>query len=510
MYWSHVHRFSQGVLCAFLLLGLSSCDEQATDAKCEKDGADADIQDIDVQDIPLTVKTTYGPVKGTVGDSSRVFRAIRYAAPPVGPLRFAAPRPPERWKQAPEPVSTACPQYLDDGSFFGTEDCLILDVWTPVHAPARSLPVMVWIHGGGYTAGSGYMTDALLPSRDVVLVAINYRLGALGFLAHPALTAEGGGTSGNYGIEDQRMALEWVRDNISAFGGDPKVVTIFGESAGGSAVGAHLWSERSAGLFHRAIMQSGIGFIDGKRTLAQSESQGERFAAAVSCDTSPSVLECLRALPVEKVLGVVGSYRPSFDGVVFERTSVEKLADGSFNRVPTIIGSNTLEGLGFLSEQSELTAEGYVSYLKSSSSYADHADEILSVYPAANFATPQLALAAVMGNARFNCPARRAVRALSQAGVDAYLYLFGQGYAFHAADLDYIFGIGAWPSDQKVSSAMKDYWTQFAKTGDPNINRQPKWPRYQIDTDPYLYIADPIVEGSQLLRQECDFWDSLE
>ncbi len=330
-------RMAFGVALSVLVsLGCTSCSSDEASLECNGNGQDIDAgvgedggigeadagtgDNYDIDGIPLLVETQSGPVRGLAADSSRVFRAIRYAAPPVGPLRFAAPQPPEPWEQAPEPELNACPQRGVEG-LIGAEDCLMLEVWTPLHETATPLPVMVWIHGGGYTAGSGYLTDGMLPTREVVLVSINYRLGPLGFLAHPDLSAEGGGTSGNYGIQDQQLALQWVQDNVSAFGGDPEQVTIFGESAGGSAVGAHIWSSRSTGLFHRAIMQSGTGFRRQPRTLDDAEAQGERLVEALSCDADVSAVECLREVPLETLFNAlsVASWRPSFDGVVFER-----------------------------------------------------------------------------------------------------------------------------------------------------------------------------------------------
>ena len=496
-------------LFALISMALVSCDADADgyDNKCSKENASAQGT---TDEVPLLVQTRYGPVRGMTADSSRVFRGIRYAAAPVGPLRFAAPQPPEPWKEAPEPMPTACPQYDFDvmDSLFGTEDCLTLDVWTPLYKSARQLPVMVWIHGGGFTSGSGYLYDALLPTRDVVVVAINYRLGPLGFLAHPDLTAEGGGTSGNYEIQDQQLALQWVRDNISAFGGDPKIVTIFGESAGGASVGAHLVSVRSKGLFHRAIMESGTMIGRQSSTLAQAEAQGVLFAQAVSCHTAPSVTECLRQLPVESVLNALpaASFRPSVDGIVFERPALETISDGSYNRVPTMLGSNSDEALASLEDRTNMTEDQYVAYINDS--YSAYSKEILSTYPVAKHGTAQLALAAVLGNRSFNCPARRTARALAQAGSDVYLYYFAQGIAYHAAELSYLFGVGLSPSEQKVSSAMKDYWTEFAKKGDPNVSTQPDWPRYQMDTEESVTIADPISVNARLLAEECDMWDS--
>jgi para-nitrobenzyl esterase len=468
---------------------------------------------------PARIETQYGPVLGVSADSSRVFRSIPYARAPVGALRFASPEPPEPWQEPPAGEPVACPQLGAEGALVGTEDCLQLDVWTPLQARSRPLPAMVWIHGGGFTAGSGYLADALLPARDVLVVAINYRLGALGFLAHPALNEESAGSSGNYAIEDQRFALEWVRDNIAAFGGDPARVTIFGESAGGSAVCAHLWSPRSAGLFHRAILQSGALCGRQSRTLAQGEAQGERLAEAVGCSGAPDVADCLRALDPAVLLSALqvrtptsegAVWGPVVDGQVFERDLPQALAEGDFNRVPTIVGSNAQEGLGFLPGLEALTAEEYAERVRSSPFYGEHADALLAAYPAADFATPQLALAALIGHRVFNCPARRTARAIAAAGERAYLYLFAQAPAFHAGELAYLFGVGFSPSEQRISAAIKDYWTRFAATGDPNLAALPQWPRYEAEADPHLVIADPIHADSGLLGRECDVWDQFE
>lgn len=488
----------RSTLAVFLILGLSSCSEDET-----KD-------DEPVESITLQIQTVYGPVRGMVSDSSRVFRGIPYAAAPVGPLRFAPPQSPEPWEKPLPAEPTLCPQLGLDGVIYGDEDCLTLDLWTPLKSPTSPLPVMVWIHGGGFVMGSGYLADAMLPTRNVVIVAINYRLGVLGFLAHPEFTKEGDGTSGNYGFEDQIFALEWVRDNVSAFGGDPDQVTIFGESAGGSAVGSHLGSWRSAGLFQQAIMQSGNSFGRKKATLSESETQGQHLASAVSCNTDPNVVECLRKLPMEtffevETLQVETSLRPNFDGTIFKCDFLEALEKGDFNQVPVIIGSNMNEGLGFVQDQANITEEQYAAIVKSL--YGEDSSDILSIYPVTKYGTPQLALAALQGHRSFNCSARRGARALSKAGSDVYLYYYSHGLAFHASELELLFGIGALPSDQKVSAAMKDYWTQFARTGDPNGGELPEWPRYDASSDRHLNLADPITVDSLLLHRECDFWD---
>jgi len=502
-------RNLKAALLIFAVLPLVSCSENSCADQPDAAEDSAEGQKV-VQDVPLLVEIAYGPVRGMVADSSRVFRGIRYAAAPVGQLRFAAPQPPDPWSEPPVPEATICPQiYLE--AMIGAEDCLTLDVWAPIQRPERPLPVMVWIHGGGFTSASGYLADAFLSTRGVIVVAINYRLGPLGFLAHPALTEEGNGTSGNYGIEDQRFALEWVRDNIEAFGGDPDNVTIFGESAGGAAVSCHIWSQRSAGLFHRAIMQSGNNFGHGASTLAEAEAQGERLAEAV-CDSDSNVTECLRGLSPNELLdassAVLGfSWRPCFDGVVFEREFSEAVDQGAINLVPTMVGSNMYEGQSFMTEPANLTEAQYVDQVRLQ--YGENADRVLSLYTVSEYLTPQLTLAAIRSHRSFNCTARRAARKLTDAGAEVYLYYFSYGWAFHAAELQLLFGVGALPPDQLVSAALKDYWTQFAKTGDPNGGELPNWPRYQPDSDRHLEITDPIAAGSYLFHEECDLWDTL-
>lgn len=484
----------------------------------EVESRDEDIEDI-IEDGPLQVQTIYGPVLGEVADSSRVFRGVPYAAPPVGPLRFASPQPPDPWDDPPPAESTLCPQMGVDGVIYGDEDCLTLDVWTPLKTSKHPLPVMVWIHGGWYwyLSGSGYLSDAMLPTRDVIVVAINYRLGLFGFFAHPDLTEEGGGTSGNYGFEDQIFALEWVQDNVSAFGGDPEQVTIFGGSSGGRSVGSHLGSPNSAGLFHRAIMQSGNGFESNKLPLTQVEAQGQRLADAVSCSTEPNVAECLRRLPMERffdisLLADSVFAGPNLDGVIFERDLAEMVEAGDFNQVPVIIGSNMYEALQFFTDMSliigsdlnALTEEQYEAFV--GLLVGEDADEVLSLYPMSDYGTSLLALTVSLSNRFFTCPARRAARLLTEAGSDVYLYHFNQGWALHGDELRFLFGIGALPSDQLVSSAMKDYWTTFAKNGDPNRGGYPPWPRYEESTDQHLALTDPVGAGSHLFKEECDFW----
>jgi para-nitrobenzyl esterase len=504
---------------AALLLALCACSGDDDGAAAAGAMRDAMVAPPDAGLDPFLVQTRDGPVRGMALGGERVFRGIPYAAPPLGPLRFAAPRPPDPWQEPPPGQPTMCPQFDAETNVVGTEDCLTLDVWTPLAAAREPLPVMVWIHGGGFTGGSGFLSDAMLPARDVIVVAINYRLGPLGFLGHPALSAEGGGTSGNYAIEDQRLALEWVRDNAEAFGGDPQRVTIFGESAGGSAVCAQLWSPRSAGLFHRAIIESGALCGRASRTLADAEAQGERLAAALGCDDADSAPECLRAIPAADLIGTLAArtllddgavWGPVVDGQNFERALPDALAAGDFNQVPTIVGANLNEGYGFLVGLESLTADEYAERVRTSPFFGAHADELLELYPASDFATPQLALAALVGHRVFNCPARRTARAIAATGTVAYEYLFAHGASLHAEELLYLFGAGQTESNQYVAEAMKDYWTRFAATGDPNGGEAVPWPRYEASEDAILTLGDPVMPAERVLERECDVWDEFE
>ncbi len=296
------------------------------------------------------VTTDSGPVEGLVTTAMTEFLGIPFAAPPTGDLRWQPPQPPTPWTTPRDATvfGNHCPQAFSPfGLETDTEDCLVLNVYVPVHRgfPAdarRHRPVMVWIHGGAFSVGESDVYDpARLVAQDVTVVTINYRLGALGFLAHPALTAESpDGISGNYGLLDQQAALRWVQRNIASFGGSPHRVTIFGESAGGFSVHAHLASPLAAGLFQRAIVESGAFFT--QPTLAAAEPTGTAFAIAVGC--SDQTAACLRAAPVDQILANWGtglsSTTPVIDGVVLPQPLRNAFARGEFNRVPIIEGSN--------------------------------------------------------------------------------------------------------------------------------------------------------------------------
>ena len=345
-----------------------------------------------------------GEVQGEIDGGSRRFLGIPFAAPPLGALRWRPPQPAVPWDGVlvADHMSKPCAQ-LDaiTTPASDNEDCLYLNVWAPDPAPSAPLPVMVWFHGGGNTSGSTadlvplgvgglfYNGRALAESRGVLVVTANYRLNVFGFLSHPLLAAEDASTpySGNQALLDQHAALEWVRDNIAAFGGDPHNVTIFGESAGSFDVCYHVASPLSRGLFHRAISESG-GCTTRQTTLAEAQQQTEALIDAVGCRQAADVLACLRELPVSTLLANSGGFGPIVDGRFLPDQTRTLYDAGDIAKVPYILGSNSDEGTLFLLGMTLPQTEAeYLAAL--ASRYGSRADEIAAVYPVANFATPR-------------------------------------------------------------------------------------------------------------------------
>jgi para-nitrobenzyl esterase len=370
--------------------------------------------------------------------------------------------------------------------------------------------------------------------QGVVVVTINYRLGLLGFLAHPALSAESSyAGSGNYGIMDQEAALRWVQRNILFFGGDPRNVTIFGESAGGLSVHTHLASPQSAGLFDQAIVQSGAYALT-QAPLAAAEAAGTGYATAAGCPDQSAA--CLRALPVGTLLGVQGGggFVPNLDGHVLPQTVRAALASGDFNRVPVLEGTTHDEWRLFvgLTElvAGPLTAAGYPAAIASTLFISLPAATGIAnfVYPLAAYPSPSVALGAVGTDAIFACPGRTSLGLLSQ-WVPAFAYEFNdpnapQNFlpplsfptgASHASELQYLFDTdppipspGLTPDQQALAESMVEYWTSFAKRGDPNHPQQPAWPGYDTASDTYLSLAPAAVQTTAgfATDHKCGFW----
>jgi para-nitrobenzyl esterase len=472
------------------------------------------------------------------------FRGIPYAAAPVGDLRWRPPLEPERWHGVRDATSFGahCPQVATPfGTPSATEDCLFLNVFTPLNTNAgrpHLLPVMFWIHGGGLVVGEsdGYDPSQLV-AQDVVVVTINYRLGELGFLAHSALAAESpNGASGNYGLLDQQAALRWVQRNIRAFGGDPDNVTIFGESAGGLSVHSQLASPPAAGLFHKAIVESGAYSLV-QPSLSTAEAAGAAFAASAGCTDPSAAAACLRSLSVEAILAhqTAGTMVPNLDGFVLPQTIRAAFTAGEFNRVPVIEGSNHDEWRLFVAQTeattgTPLTAAGYIPAIAATLGVpVPVAAAIASVYPLTAYPSPSVALGAVGTDVVFACNARLSSRLLTQY-VPTYQYEFNDPNApmlffssisfptgaYHASELQYIFNIletpvpnpGLAPAQQELSGAMVGYWTRFAHTGDPNANGAPAWPLYGSSSDQFQSLRPPIPAAGTgfAIDHECAFW----
>ncbi len=489
--------------------------------------------------IGTEVAVTGGSVRGVAGDDGlKQYHRIPFAAPPVGERRWAPPADVEPWAgvrdaAAPGP---ACVQQGAQGGFYDAatavesmdEDCLTLSVWTRAQHVGEGRPVMMWIHGGGLTVGTGdAYPGELLTAKGVVLVTINYRLGPFGFLALPELTAESAsGASGNQGLRDQIAALQWVRDNVASFGGDPDNVTIFGESAGSMSVSLLQASPLARGLFHRVIGQSGGSF--GPMTFrdqpspngASAEAFGADFAAALAGEGGETSIEALRALSAEHVLATYLANPADFgalaivDGEVLEDEVAAVFEAGEQADVPVLIGSNADEGTALLPYTGAVFGEGtagFEAYVQAS--FAEVQDEIAQHYPAGDDEQATASWMDLYGDALFTYPMRAWARAMATVPSDAYLYWFTwappiaerERYgAFHAAEIGYVFGnldlFDASPAeaDRALSDQMATIWTQFARTGNPNGEGLPEWPAYTEDNEAYMEFGEDLSAKSGL------------
>lgn len=462
-----------------------------------------------------------GAVEGQTVDAIEVFKGLPYAQPPVGPLRWAPPKPAPPWsgvRKATEfgaacwqPLSPPSSIYADDPPRM-SEDCLSLNIWAP--PKANKAPVLVWIHGGALTTGFGSeptYDGTAMARRGVVVVSINYRLGVLGWLAHPALSAESpDGVSGNYGLLDQIAALKWVKANISAFGGDPANVTIAGESAGGLSVMYLLVAPPARGLFAKAIAESAYMVSTPELKAARfgapsAETSGAQFAAKLGAKD----LAALRALDPKTLTSTPG-FAPfgAVDGKVLPKQLVEAFDRGEQAHVPLLAGFNSgeIRSLRALAPHPPASAQAYEATIRAA--YADLADPFLKLYPPTNL---EESIIATTRDALYGWTAKRLAAKQTAAGQPAYLYLFDHGYpaaddrglhGFHASELPFVFGtIGrlppAWPKppqtagETALSDAMVDYWTSFARTGKPTAAGQPAWPAYDGNRAYMAFRARP-------------------
>jgi para-nitrobenzyl esterase len=490
--------------------------------------------------------TDEGLVRGFKTATTREFLGIPYAAAPVGDLRWRPPRAHAHWRTPLDATQFGdhCSQVASPfGLASATEDCLFLNVFTPRHTQGRAglHPVMVWLHGGALIVGESddYDPTKLIEGGDVIVVTINYRLGALGFLAHPALTAESPDhASGNYGLMDQQAALAWVQRNILFFGGDPSRVTIFGESAGGLSVHAQLASPLATHLYSRAIVESGAYQLT-QPTLAAGEAAGTAFATRAGCPDQSAA--CLRALPVATILANqgngAGAASPVIDGKVLTQSVQSAFAGGTFHRVPIIEGANHDEWRLFVALTNELvsgpvTAAGYPAAIQGTLGIpAALVPLFVTEYPLSDYPSPGLALAALGTDGIFTCNARHVEQLVSQF-VPTFAYEFNDENApelflppvsfsygaAHASEIQYLFDLRATvpapPLDadqERLSQAMISYWTTFARTGQPSSPAEPAWPSYSAASDDMLSLVppEPGVETSFAAAHKCAFWDAL-
>jgi para-nitrobenzyl esterase len=474
---------------------------------------------IGVAQQPARVKTEYGLVQGTSEDGLTVYRGIPFAAPPVGDLRWRAPEPAASWEGVRQATKFAPMPVQRMGNPSGeqrpmSEDCLYLNVWTPAKSASAHIPVLVWIYGGGFNMGStsepNYSGEKLA-QKGVVLVSIAYRVGQLGFLAHPELSAESPHhVSGNYGLLDMIAGLQWVQKNIAAFGGDPGKVTIFGESAGGIAVSMLCASPLAKGLFHGAISQSGGSFGPPRPTLfpgenlkvlADAERSGEVYAKSAGAS---SIAE-LREVPADKLpAGGFGQAMawPIIDGWVIPDDQYKLYEAGHYNDTPILVGYNSDEGASFRPPK---TPEEYITGVKAR--YGPFADRLLKAYPVGTDTVPKTARD-LTRDAAFGWHTWIWAKLQAKTGHSKVFYYYFDrhpdypadspraGYGSpHGMDVAYVFEHldsskpGITKTDLEISDAMSTYWVNFAKYGDPNGPGVPGWPAFN-DAHPEVMYFD--------------------
>lgn len=492
------------------------------------------------------VQTRSGELRGRVYADHEVFSGIPYAGPPVGRLRWRPPEPVRPWRGVRDATrpGPACPQFAGNGTLTGSEDCLYVNVTVPRLTAGGRLPVMVWLPGGGFVQGAGSDYDAtrLATQGHVIVVTVNYRLGALGFLDLPALQAQSA-DSGNYGLADQQAALQWVRGNVAAFGGNPRQVTLAGQSGGAYSVCAQLAAPGSRGLFARAIVQSGPcgnAFV----TARQAQDRGLSAAAQLGCSQPATMMTCLRSKPAaalvplgaEEVFTATGRisdlpWMPVAGTPALPVQPLKALRAGAAARVPLIQGSTADEmrpfvALQFSPASQKITTRAYAATL--SEIFGRRAAAVLSRYPARGYPTPAIALATVLtdwGRKLGSCPVLPADDAAGRHGpVYAYEWAEDSGQTLagmplgapHSGELPYLFD-GSFtqqpppsaPAQLELSRQLIGYWTQFARTGNPNRSGLPPWPRYQAGGPVQALAAGPqgIATTNFATTHQCSFWN---
>lgn len=521
-----LHTLARNMSVSILALSLAACGG----------GADTSTDSTD----PLLVTTAQGPVQGRLSGNTAVFLGVPYAAPPVGSRRWQAPAAPAAR------ASTYAAQQAKSGCML-EEDCLYLNIYKPASATTTSkLPVLMYIHGGGLGAGTPNDFDGsgLANDNGMVVVTMAYRLGALGFFAHPALTAETGGSSGNYGMLDQQAAMAWVRANIQGFGGDPANTTLFGQSAGGYSVYTHLASPLAAGLFDKAVSSSGA-YMRIQPTLATAETFGQTDATKWGCTTGTNteVLACLRALPTATARGgtgpVSGVWTPVIDGKLLNESTTEAFAAGRFNRVPTIVGSNHDEATSAAKNfaASPLTSANWA-FVAASVMKVGKPSDIAAQYSSTDFPVPTRAFTSAYGDHRFFCGMVAEAERIGQWVPSTWSYEFaeqnpaqaipgqdpstspgpelafyGAWGDFHSADLSYWFSqfrtVDQSISNLALSATMRSYLANFARTGNPNEAGLPSWATVPTNSSKVMRFATPLVPDTDAATaHKCPYWNT--
>ncbi len=481
-----------------------------------------------------SVKTQAGTISGKTSDDQvvKIFMGVPFAAPPVGDLRWKAPQPVASWdgvracvtppasamQAPPKPFMCWSKEFMAPESPL-SEDCLYLNVWTAAKTAQDKLPVMVWIHGGAFTGGSGTVplyNGEGMARKGVVFVTINYRLGILGFMAHPELSAESDlKTSGNYGILDQIAALQWVKDNIAAFGGDPNNVTIAGQSAGSFSVNMLVVSPMAKGLFHKAIAQSG-GMFGKDLMLGQTLQAAEEGGKQLTEKMGKTSMAELRAIPADSLLKISGRF-----GIVVDRVVIppvyETFAAGKQNDVSLISGWNADDGVSFgplpSAEQFKATAK---------SQYGDKAEKYLQIFPA-NTDVEAGQSQKLLSQLRFGWHNYTWARMQTSRGTGkAYLYYFKRvppgepNYgAFHSAEFGYaLHTLKFWDRpftevDFKLEEAMSSYWVNFAKNGDPNGEGLPLWPVFNDSQPEVIELGDEVKAAPLPYSEQLKFLNEV-
>ena len=471
------------------------------------------------------VEVTGGIVEGVIADGIASFKGIPFAAPPVGESRWKAPQPVIPWLGVKD-ASDFAPGPMQDTVFGATwgltrteisEDCLYLNVWTGAKNVSEKRPVMVWIYGGGFGVGmtsSPTYDGTNLAKKGVVFVSLSYRVGPLGFLAHPELSAESGVGSGAYGIQDQIAGLRWVKDNVARFGGDPENVTIFGESAGGESVSMLAASPAAKGLFHRVISESGGNMAPPIMTVKAAEEMGKAYLERLGAND----IKAARALTAEVIQSATkgtGDFTPVPDGITFPEKQYEAYEEGRFNNTPILIGTNSDEGALFVTEK--ITSTGFRDMVEKQ--YAASADAILKAYPHATETGATQSVKNLLRESYFAWPTWAWAKLHSRNGKGkVFTYYFDRRLpespdgASHALELPYVFGnLGGVnsmgtsadnPEDKAMSELIMSYWVNFAKTGDPNGPGLPQWPAFtEADQKAMFFDKEPGAREYPNLEQ---------